>query len=253
MFKNNYKFFFFFFLYHFLEWLISPTLAWQSLQHLWQMILFLRCVFQWGVWGGEDGEYEADPTVSSRRQWAALVDRTADPGGEPRHGRYVGGVPLYGCVHTLKLLHLSLSISKLCSRHLWVLFNTLWLLAVLGMSMSQASIFAQSSLILNYSHNKLTKPYKHCFIPKEKWTFLLSNCIKHHAMWTYAVCKLRMWKTHIASHFKSFSSERWKKCIFGIELFISCFYRLPCSMCSGNLWTRSILIIRKVPLHRFKR
>ena len=33
-----------------------------------------------------------------------------------------------------------------------------------------------------YCQNKLAKPNKYCFIPKERGTFLLSNCIKHHAM-----------------------------------------------------------------------
>ena len=45
----------------------------------------------------------------------------------------------------------------------------------------QASIFAQSSLILNYCHHKLAKPNKSCFIPKERGTFLLSNGTKNRA------------------------------------------------------------------------
>ena len=52
----------------------------------------------------------------------------------------------------------------------------------LGMSLSQASVFAQSSLILNYSHHILAKPNKSCFIPEEMVTFRLSNDIKHRAM-----------------------------------------------------------------------
>ena len=130
---------------------------------------------------------------------------------------------------------------------------TLWLPAVFGDEAVPGQRFAQSSLILNYCQNKLVKTNKYCFIPNERGIFLLSNCIKHHAMWTYVVGKLRMWKTHIPSHFTTFSAERWKKRVFATTLFISCFYRLPCRMCSGNVWTRSILITRKVTLHRFKR
>ena len=67
---------------------------------------------------------------------------------------------------------------------------------VLGMSLSQASVFAQSSLIFNWCHNKLAKPNKSCFIPRERGTFLLSNCIKHHAIWTASVAEwLRAWDT----------------------------------------------------------
>ena len=51
-----------------------------------------------------------------------------------------------------------------------------------GMSLSQASVFAHSSLILNYCHNKLAKPNRYCLIPTERGTFLFSNCIKYHSM-----------------------------------------------------------------------
>ena len=51
----------------------------------------------------------------------------------------------------------------------------------LGMSLPQAIVFAQSSLIFNYCHHKLAKPNKSCFMPKERGTFFLSNGIKHHA------------------------------------------------------------------------
>ena len=60
--------------------------------------------------------------------------------------------------------------------------NTLIASCFLGIILSHASGFAQSSLILNYCHNKLAKPNKYCFIPKETGTFLLSDCITHHAM-----------------------------------------------------------------------
>ena len=54
----------------------------------------------------------------------------------------------------------------------------------LRMSLTQTSVFAQSNIMLNYCYNKLAKPNKYCFIPKERGTFLLSNCIKqlHHTM-----------------------------------------------------------------------
>ena len=36
--------------------------------------------------------------------------------------------------------------------------------------------------VLLYCHKQLAKPNKYCFIKKERGTFLLSNCLKPHAM-----------------------------------------------------------------------
>ena len=89
----------------------------------------------------------------------------------------LGGVSPYGVIETLLVNGKSLVGGKDQSRQL-----TLLLPAVFGDEPVPGQRFAQSSLILNYCQNKLAKPNKYCFIPKERGTFLLSNCIKHHAM-----------------------------------------------------------------------
>ena len=79
--------------------------------------------------------------------------------------------------------------TSLMASHSDLKLNTLTASCFWGWACPRPAFFAQSSLILNYCYNKLAKPNKYCFIPKQWGTFLLSNCIAHHAMWT--LCSLK--------------------------------------------------------------